>query len=117
MTTPNFELPEWIQDQNQPHITVNTALRILECLAQLRVQAMDLTAPPTTPDDGDCYIPASGAAGEWAGHDNDVAMFIGGGWVFRTPKYGWEAWVVDDALKVRYDDTMSPAEWMPTEST
>jgi hypothetical protein len=96
MTTPNLDLPEWEQNQSQPHVTVNTALRLLDSLCQLRVLDRDLTAPPGSPADGDCYIPDATATGVWALHEDDVAMYIGTAWVFRTPLEGWRAWVVDE---------------------
>ncbi len=102
MTTPNFELPEWESDQNQPNVTVNTALRIIECLSQLTIIDRDLTTPPSTPSDGDCYIPAATATDDWEDHEDDIAMYIGTGWVFRTPRDGWAAWVQDEATEVRY---------------
>lgn len=112
MTTPNLELPEWEQNQSQPHVTVNTALRVLDCLCQLRVLDRDLTAPPGAPADGDCYIPAAPATGDWAGHVNEVAMYIGTAWMYRIPLEGWRAWVVDEGIDVRYVGD-SPASWMP----
>lgn len=102
MTTPLFGLPEWEQGQAQPHVTVNTALRIIDCLAQLIIIDRDLTTPPGSPNEGDCYIPASGATDDWADHDEEVAMYIGGAWVFRTPLVGWKAYVVDEDSDVRY---------------
>lgn len=113
MTTPNLELPEWIQNQAQPHVTVNTALRVLDCLTQLRVIDRDETEPPSGSDtsEGDCYIVASGSTGDWEGHEGDVAMYIGGAWIFRTPLDGWEAWVIDEQTKVRYSEGSSGGGW------
>lgn len=114
MTTPNLELPEWVQNQSQPHVTVNTALRVLDCLTQLRVIDRDSTEPDASPEpsEGDCYIVAEGSpAGDWEGHADDVAMYIGGAWVFRTPLDGWEAWVIDEQVKVRYSANASPPGW------
>lgn len=102
MTTPNLQLPEWAQNQNQPNVTVNTALRVLDLLTQLTVIDRTLTAPPTSMTDGDCYIPASGATGDWAGHEDDIAMVIGTDWVFRTPRDGWTAWVSAEQVQIRY---------------
>jgi hypothetical protein len=112
MTTPNLQLPEWEQNQAQPHVTVNQALRILDCLTQLRVLDRDLTAPPGSPADGDCYIPASPATGDWALHEDEVAMFIGTAWEFRIPLDGWKAWVVDEGIDVRYIGDSSTS-WTP----
>jgi len=103
MATPNLQLPEWQQSQLQPHVTVNTALRIIDCLAQLIIIDRDLTTPPGSPNEGDCYIPAATATGDWEGHEDDVAMYIGGAWVFRTPLIGWKAYVVDEGIDLRFE--------------
>lgn len=103
MTTPLFEIAEWQQNQTQPHVTVNQALRIIECLAQLVIQDRDLTSPPTGFDDGDCFIVSGSGAGDWStASDGDIAMFIGTGWQFRTPRIGWEGYVVDEDVRVRF---------------
>lgn len=110
MKTPNLELDLWVQNVAQPHIPINTSLLILDCLTQLRILDRDLTEPPGSPSAGDCYIPAAGATGDWADHENDVAMYIENGWVFRTPLDGWRAWVVDEEVEVRYEAS-SPPGW------
>jgi hypothetical protein len=106
MTTPNFQLPEWEQDQDQPHVTVDTALRIIDCLAQLVIQDRDLASPPSgsaAASDGECYILSGAGSGAWASaSEGDVAMFIGTGWIFRTPHVGWRAYVADEAVDVRF---------------
>lgn len=111
MTTPNLELPEWAQNQEQPYTTVNEALRVLDCLTQLTVLDRNLNAPPGSPSDGDCYIVGSAPTGDWAGHANDVAMYIGTAWLFRTPKNGWRAYVADEFVDVRYMGLDSPPGW------
>lgn len=106
MTTPNFELTEWEQDQEQPHVTVNTALRVIECLAQLVIQDRGLSSPPAGSSgalDGECFILAGTGSGGWLGAvEGDIAMYIGTGWQFRTPKIGWTGYVVDEDVTVRY---------------
>lgn len=106
MTTPNLGLSEWQQNQAQPHVTVNTDLRILDCLTQLRIIDRTLTEPPSdsdAPSEGDCYIPAATATGDWAGHEDDVAMYIGGAWVFRTPLVGWRGYCVAESTDIRFE--------------
>lgn len=115
MTTPNFELPEWEQNQEQPHVTVNTALRIIECLAQLVIQDRDLDEPPGGSSeslDGECFIVAGTGIGLWLGaEDGDIAMLIGTGWVFRTPKIGWEGYVIDEDARVRFSGSSPSSGW------
>lgn len=40
------------------------------------------TAPPASPAEGDVYIVGSAATGLWAGHDQEVAAWVDGAWVF-----------------------------------
>ena len=60
-------LPYILAAQSQKHVTHNDALRILDGLVQLSVLDRDLTAPPGSPADGDRFLVASGATGDWAG--------------------------------------------------
>ena len=49
-----------------------------------------VTDPSTlSPNDGDRYIVAIGSVGDWAGHDNDIAIFYNSQWNFYQPKSGW----------------------------
>ena len=90
MTTPNLQLSELSASQAQPHLTVNSTLRRLDGLVQLSVISTTNT-PPGSPVDGDRYICGTSPTGAWAGHANDVALYIGTGWVFSEPEDGWLA--------------------------
>lgn len=109
MTTPNLELPELTQNQTQPHVPVNSALRRLDVAAQLIALSLSVTAPPGSPAAGDVYIVPPGATGAWTGHDNDVA-FYNSGWQFLTPKTGWLAFVISEGTRYEFIDG-SPAAW------
>lgn len=96
-TTANLGLP-YIQDaQAQKHVTHNEALRQLDGLVQLSVKDRDLTAPPGSPSEGDRYLVAAGATGEWSGWDGDVAMFADGSWWRLPARAGWLCFVEDEA--------------------
>lgn len=111
MTTPILQLDEWEQGQAQPHVTVNEALRWLECFAQLSV--LDIANEPSgSPDvDGDCYIVSSSPTGAFAGHPLEVALFMGTAWAFRTAPPGAIAWVQDEAAHRVYHPENSPDSW------
>ena len=66
-TSTHLLLPYLLASQARKHGTHNEALRPLDGLVQLAVLDRDLTAPPASPADGDHYIVASGATGDWAG--------------------------------------------------
>ncbi len=102
-TTTNLLLPYILAAQAQKHVTHNEALRILDGLVQLSVEDRDLTAPPGSPADGDRYIVASGATGDWAGWDLNVALWTDGAWLRLPPRAGWRAWVEAESLLLVFD--------------
>jgi hypothetical protein len=72
-------------------------------LVQCVVKDKDLTAPPGGAANGDCYIPAAGATGLWAGLSGKVVRYftVGTGapaWEAFTPKAGWIASVQDELV-------------------
>jgi hypothetical protein len=109
-TTTNLLLPYILAAQAQKHVTHNEALRILDGLVQLSVKDRDLTAPPASPADGDRYIVASGATGDWAGWDLNVALWTDGAWLRLPPRTGWRVWVEDEGLLLAFDG----AGWIGT---
>ena len=76
--TSHLALPYVMASQAQKHVTHNEALRLLDGLVQLSVLDRHLTAPPGSPADGDRYIVAAGATGDWAGWDLNIAYFVDG---------------------------------------
>ncbi|ODN69981.1 DUF2793 domain-containing protein [Methylobrevis pamukkalensis] len=108
--TTHLLLPYILAAQAQKHVTHNEALRILDGLVQLSVLDRDLTAPPGSPADGDRYIVGSGATGDWAGWDLNVALWTDGAWLRLPPRTGWRAWVEDEGLLLVYDG----AGWVGT---
>ncbi len=96
--TINLGLPFIEASQAQKHVTHNEALLGLDTLVQAGVKDRDLTAPPGTPSDGDAYIPASGASGDWNGKDLNLAVWQDGVWKFHNPKTGFRVWVEDEAI-------------------
>jgi hypothetical protein len=108
--TTHLLLPYILAAQAQKHVTHNEALRLLDGLVQLSVLDRDLTAPPGSPADGDRYIVGSGATGDWAGWDLNVALWTDGAWLRLPPRIGWRAWVEDEGLLLVYDG----AGWIGT---
>ena len=108
MTTPNLTMDELAASQSQPHVTHNTALRILDALVFLRFAGIAQDTPPADSPmvaEGTCYDISNGsplASGAWAGHDGDVAYYSGGTWLFVTPQEGWLAWDVTNTSLLVY---------------
>ncbi|RIA56751.1 DUF2793 domain-containing protein [Dichotomicrobium thermohalophilum] len=101
--SPNLVLPYIEAAQAQKHVTHNDGLRVLDAAVQLSVLDRDLTSPPASPSDGDRYIPASGATGDWSGKDLNIAAWQDGAWAFLAPREGWLCWVADEDVLVVWD--------------
>lgn len=105
-STPHLSLPVIEAAQAQKHVTHNEALTLLDALTQLAVESRALTAPPGSPADGACYIPAASATGAWSGWDGQIAQYSGGGWIRIVPVSGLKAWVKAERLSVTYEDSV-----------
>ncbi len=98
--TARLGLPLLAAAQAQKHITHNEALAVLDMVVQASVLDRDLTVPPGTPAEGDAYIVAAGASGDWSGHDGEIAAFSAGVWMFAVPFTGLLAWLEDEAVQL-----------------
>jgi hypothetical protein len=103
-STPRLSLPAIEAAQAQKHVTHNEALVLLDALTQLTVESRTLTAPPGSPAEGACYIPATSASGAWSGWDGQIALYSGGGWQRIVPVSGLKAWVKAERATVTYED-------------
>lgn len=101
--TARLTLPYIKASQSQKEVTHSQALNILDAMVQPVVEDRDLTAPPGSPAEGDIYIVAASATGDWAGHDGKLAHYVGGAWAFYAPATGWRVWLKDEAQEARYD--------------
>lgn len=101
--TARLGLPFVLSNQAQKHVTVNHSLRALDALFALSVIDRDLAAPPAGPSEGDRYLVAASATGNWVGHDGEIAAYADGGWLFFQPSAGWRLWVEDEARFQVYD--------------
>lgn len=73
------------------------------------VESRTVTAPPDSPGTdpsvvGKAWRVPAAATGTWAGHDDDVAMGSGRGWLFHTPGVGEEHYVRDADLYEQFRD-------------
>jgi hypothetical protein len=95
MTTPILGLGELAESQASKYITINTALRKLECIT-IRVLSQSNSGPPGSPSDGDAYI-VDVQSGAWSAFPiDDIAYYSNTSWYSVTPKEGYRVWVVDD---------------------
>lgn len=94
--TPRLGLPEIAEAQASKYVTHNEALRRLDAAVNLTVQDRDLTSPPGSPSEGDAYIVADSATGDWSGEDGNIAVYVNTAWAFIDPGEGWRCWVTDE---------------------
>ncbi|MBV1918961.1 MAG: DUF2793 domain-containing protein [Sphingomonadaceae bacterium] len=86
-TSPRFALPMLFSGQAQKELWVNEAHALTDALLHCLVEG-EQTDPPTTPVEGENWIAATGATGDWAGHDGEIACRQGGNWLFVAPQDG-----------------------------
>lgn len=103
--SPNLGMPFLEEGQANADITHNEALLILDTLVQTRVKDKDLNTPPVSPAEGDRYIVAAVATGDWTGNEDKIAFFFGGIWKFITPLQGWRAFVEDELVEYNFNGT------------
>jgi len=102
LATDHLALPYLAAAQAQKHVTHNAALRLLDGIVQLAVEASNATAPPASPAEGARYLLGATPTGAWAGQGGTLAMFVDGAWLHATPKVGWLAYdKAADAVIVR----------------
>jgi hypothetical protein len=110
-TTPILGIEELAASQAQPELTVNEAIRILECIASRTAIDKDLTAPPGSPSDGDVYLIGSNPSGDWANKDFQIALYAGSDWLYIQPRAGWLFYLDDEGLYYQYA-AGSPSAWI-----
>lgn len=91
--------------QAQKHVTHNEAIELLDMIVQLTLQDVDLDTPPGTPAEGETWAIGATPTGAWAGQAGALASFRGGGWLFATPRAGWQGYVVSSGDMRRYNGT------------
>lgn len=102
--TDQYQSITLVSDGANWHI-VSDAPKFKETAPYFTVQDR-LTAPPTSPTPGACYIINGTPTGAWSSYANkDLVIATGtGSWAKFTPATGWKAWIVDeDVESVFYD--------------
>lgn len=99
--TPRLSLPYIASQQAQKQVTYNEAMRLLDILVQPVVKSRNAASPPGVTDDGDVYLVAANADGDWLGKTGQLAAFVDGGWLFRPTRDGWLLFVEDEGLFVQ----------------
>lgn len=107
-TTPNLSLPLLFAGQSQKEPTINLAISVIDSLLIGTIEA-SLATPPTTPESGDAYRILENASGEWAGHDRQIALWIGGAWEYIFPSTGQVLFDKAAGVQLRYNQNWESA--------
>jgi hypothetical protein len=106
--TARLGLPYIVTSQAQKEVTHNQGLDRLDAfVTPVVVDIAD--SPPGSPSVGDLYIVGTSPTDDFTGHENELAQYQSGGWLFYTP-FKWMDAVVE-ALDTRmaYDGS----GWVP----
>lgn len=109
-STPRLSMPYLASNQADGEINHNLSLNIVDALMNCRVVDRDLSAPPAAAE-GDVYIVAGSPTGAWSGKAGKLAIWYNSQWAFITPKEGFEVWIEDEQVKLRY----AGASWIYAE--
>lgn len=98
----NLGIVDLAQNGAGNEVEANAAHDLLE--GHRLILDRDLTAPPGSPSDGDAYIIAASATGDWVGQDGKGTVYSNG-WRFFTAYDGWNFFLADENLWMYYDGT------------
>ena len=85
--TSRFSLPLLFQGQAQKEFFHNEALSLVDALLFLSVEGESAVAP-TVPTEGEAWIVAASATGEWQEEDGKIAIMVSGDWRYLLPETG-----------------------------
>lgn len=101
--TPNLTLPYFDPEQGELDASYNEALATLDALVMLSVLDRDLSAPPTSPAEGDRYLVKTPGSGGFAGWGNQIVYFSEGEWLHYPPRAGWLCHVRDESVLLMWN--------------
>jgi hypothetical protein len=85
--TPRYGLPLLFAGQSQKEFFVNEAHALTDALLHPACEG-EASDPPAAPVEGEIWLVASSATGDWAGEDGKIASRQSGNWLFATPNDG-----------------------------
>lgn len=113
MTTPNRQIPYVPENTLDPAAGLNDSLDVIDAIIVPKVIRMDLTAPPGGETDGDLYIVAGPATGDWEGLENYLVRYRSEGafWQAYEPARVYLLLNQDDMGLYKWDTASSPPAW------
>ncbi len=108
--TPKIGLPLLEASQAQKHVTVNESLYRIDAFLQQIVKDF-ITTPPGSPSEGDSYLIADSATGEWSGQDQKIAIWINDQWEFYQPEVGFSVFNQATGSRFTYEQSGASFRW------
>ena len=102
--TPHFAFPYLHPTQAGKELTHNEALLLIDALLHQRAEGIG--ADPvnlTAPQEGQMWVVAQNATGDWAGQDGALALRTQSQWRFITPVTGQILWLFSNNYWLRFD--------------
>ena len=97
-SSPRHQIPFLSAGQAQKELTHNEALALIDAALHAAAEAIGLTAPPSSPAAGQCWIVGAGPSGAWAGQAHALACWTEGGWRFLQARQGMRVWLTDQQM-------------------
>lgn len=104
VTTAKLAITQLVAGQASAEVTVNDATNLLDTAVFPTVVNRTTTAPPGSPTNGDAYIPAATATGDWAGDEDTIQVYYDG-WLTITPQEGWQVYVEAENGIINFNGT------------
>lgn len=101
--TPRLAIRHIEPGQVSKEVTHNQGLERIDMAIQPVVYGVPAATPPASTNAGDCFIVGTGATGDWAGHDDALAMMGDGGWIFLEAFEGLAVYDGGSGVTRRFD--------------
>lgn len=86
-TTARYSLPMLFAGQAQKEFAINQSLAVIDAMLATSVTA-SLSDPQASVSEGECFRIVAPASGDWLGHEDEIAVWVGGAWQFVVPHTG-----------------------------
>lgn len=103
--TPNIPVDRLIASTTGQTTKVNDALTTFGIMGQFHPKSRTTATAPGSPAEGDAYIMPASPTGYASGAAQHDICWYSNGWSKVTPLEGWEGWVEDEDVQVRFSGT------------